>query len=298
MGAGHHHHEHSQNRDFSNAFLIGIALNTAFVAAEIAAGFWADSMALLADAGHNFSDVLSLALAWAAAAMATKRSSERFSYGLKKAPILASLANAVILMVAVGAILVEAVRRLFHPEASDGLVVAIVAGIGIVVNGLSAALFASGRKSDLNIRGAYLHMASDAAVSAGVLVAGAVIAFTGRSWIDPAVSILVGFAILWGTFGLLKQSVWMSLAAVPPGLSMQDVEAALLETAGVNGVHDLHIWPMSTTENAVTVHLVVPDGERRQSVLRSVRQMLHDRFHLDHATIQVEDVAEQDCADC
>jgi cobalt-zinc-cadmium efflux system protein len=293
-----HGHDHAPPANFTRAFFIGIALNTLFVLAEAAAGFAAHSMALVADAGHNLSDVLGLALAWAGAAMATRPASDRFTYGLKKAPILAALFNAVLLLVAIGAILLEAVRRLIHPEPANGVTVMVVAAIGIVINGVTAWLFASGRKGDINIRGAFLHMAADAAVSAGVVLAGAVIFYTGSLWIDPAVSIVVALVILWGTFSLLKQSAFMSLAAVPQGISLGDVEKALLDLQFVDALHDLHIWPMSTTENALTTHLVVPDHRQRQSVLASARTMLHDRFHLEHVTIQIDGDSEEDCADC
>ncbi len=293
--SAHHHHA---PRDFSRAFLIGIALNSGFVVAEAAAGFIAGSMALLADAGHNLSDVLGLALAWAGAAMAKRPASDKFTYGLKKAPILAALFNAIFLLVAVGAILLEAVQRLMDPQPANGSMVMIVAGIGIVINAATAWLFASGRKGDINIRGAFLHMAADAAVSVGVVIAGAVILFTGMLWIDPVVSIAIALVILWGTFDLLKQSTWMSLAAVPSRISLPDVEGALAGLPGVEALHDLHVWPMSTTENAITVHLVVPDPARRQDVLRRASALLDERFHLHHATIQIEGEAEQDCAGC
>lgn len=277
---------------------MGIALNGAFILAEVVAGLAADSMALLADAGHNLSDVLGLALAWAGAAMASRPSSEQFTYGFKKAPILAALFNAILLLVAVGAILVEGVTRLVHPEEANGSIVMLVAGAGIVINGITAWLFASGRKHDLNIRGAYLHMAADAAVSLGVVAAGALILHTGKQWIDPAVSIVVALVILWGTFDLLKQSTGMSLAGVPRGIALADVEGRLSALEGVRALHDLHIWPMSTTENALTVHLVVPDERSRQRVLGEAKRLLHDDFHLEHVTIQIEAEADDECVDC
>jgi cobalt-zinc-cadmium efflux system protein len=255
-------------------------------------------VALLADAGHNLSDVLGLALAWAGAVMATRPRSDRFTYGLKKAPILAALLNAILLLVAIGAILLESVRRLFHPEPANGSIVMLVAAIGIVVNGVTALLFASGRKHDLNIRGAYLHMAADAAVSVGVVIAGAVILYTGRLWIDPAVSIVVALVILWSTFDLLKQSTGMSLAGVPRGISLTDVDRTLSAIDGVVALHDLHIWPMSTTENALTVHLVVPLQQLRRQVLVEARKQLHDRYELQHVTIQIEDLTGEECVDC
>ena len=292
-----HGHDHAP-ANFTRAFFIGIALNSVFIAAEVAAGFFADSVALLADAGHNLSDVLGLALAWAAAAMAARPRSDRFTYGLKKAPILAALFNAIFLLVAIGAILLEGIQRLFHPEPADGRVVMVVAAIGILINGMTAWLFASGRKHDLNIRGAYLHMAADAAVSLGVVVAGALILYTGLQWIDPVVSIIVALVILWGTFDLLKQSTGMSLAGVPHGISLAEVDSSLSAIDGVAALHDLHIWPMSTTENALTVHLVVPRQDVRRQVLAEARRLLHDRYHLEHVTIQIDDLTGEECVDC
>jgi cobalt-zinc-cadmium efflux system protein len=292
-----HGHDHAP-ADFSRAFFIGIALNSAFVIAEVVAGFLANSMALLADAGHNFSDVLGLAMAWAGAVMAKRPASDKFTYGLKKAPILAALFNALLLLVAIGAILLEAVQRLIWPEASNGGTVMVVAGVGIAINAVTAWLFASGRKRDVNIRGAYLHMAADAAVSLAVVVAGGLMVLTGLEWIDPVMSIMVALVILWGTYGLLKVSTWMSLAAVPPGMSLTEIERALREVAGVEDLHDLHVWPMSTTENALTVHLVVREESLRQQVLSDAGQLLEERFHLHHSTIQIEADADGDCADC
>jgi cobalt-zinc-cadmium efflux system protein len=293
-----HDHSHGAPASFGRAFAIGIALNCAFVVAEAVAGLAANSMALLADAGHNLSDVLGLALAWAGATMAKLPASERFSYGFKKAPILAALLNAILLLVAVGAILLEAAQRLVHAQEANGETVMIVAAIGILINGLTAWLFVSGRKHDINIRGAFLHMAADAAVSLGVVIAGALILFTGLLWIDPVVSIIVALVILWSTFDLLKQSTGMSLAGVPRGISLPEVGGALKAIEGVESLHDLHIWPMSTTENALTAHLIVPRDDRRKQVLAEARRMLHDRFHLQHVTIQIDGSPEDDCVDC
>jgi len=286
MGAGHdHHHTHA---DYSRAFAIGIALNLGFVAIETVYGFIANSMALLADAGHNLSDVLGLVVAWAGAVMAKRAASPRFTYGLKKAPILAALANSLFLLVAVGAIGAEAIRRLFHPSSSDGETIMIVAGAGIAVNALTALLFSRGRDHDINIRGAYLHMAADAAVSAAVVFAGLVILWTGQRWVDPIMSLAVAVVILWGSIGLLKESVWMSLAGVPSGIDVDVVEAELGELDGVETVHDLHVWPLSTTETALTAHLVAPDVASTDALLQEARQMLHDRFRIEHCTLQIE----------
>jgi len=287
MGAGHDHH-HYAKADFSRAFAIGIALNLGFVAIETVYGFIANSMSLLADAGHNLSDVLGLVVAWAGAVMAKRAASPRFTYGLKKAPILAALANSLFLLVAVGAIGAEAIRRLFHPSSSDGETIMIVAGFGIAVNALTALLFARGREHDINIRGAYLHMAADAAVSAAVVFAGLVIVWTGQRWVDPIMSLAVAVVILWGSIGLLKESVWMSLAGVPSSIDVDVVEAELAELEGVETVHDLHVWPLSTTETALTAHLVAPDVASTDALLQEARRMLHDRFRIEHCTLQIE----------
>ena len=284
--SGHsHHHQHD---DYGRAFAIGIALNTAFVAVEAVFGFLANSMALLADAGHNLSDVLGLVIAWGGAVMAKRSASPRFTYGLKKASILAALINGLFLLVAVGAIGAEAIRRLFHPSPSEGGTMMIVAGVGIVINSATALLFARGREHDLNIRGAYLHMAADAAVSAAVVFAGLLIVWTGQLWVDPVMSLAVAGVILWGSVGLLRESVGMSLMGVPSGIYLDEVEAELGRLDGVETVHDLHIWPLSTTETALTAHLVAPDVASTDALLEAARKMLHDRFGIEHCTIQVE----------
>jgi cobalt-zinc-cadmium efflux system protein len=300
MGSGHDHSHssgHAHSGDFSRAFAIGIGLNLAFVLVETVFGFLAGSMALLADAGHNLSDVLGLIVAWAGASMAKRSASRRFTYGLKKASILAALANALFLMVAIGAIAAEAVRRLIDPQPAHGPTVIAVASVGIVINGATALLFARGQSRDINIRGAYLHMAADAGVSAAVVVAGILILFTGQMWVDPAMSLIIAAVIFWSSFGLLKESMWMSLAGVPSGIDLDEVEAALERLDRVAAVHDLHVWPLSTTETALTVHLVCPDGSS-DGLLERARAMLHDRFGIEHSTIQVERAAPADCATC
>ncbi|USU13482.1 cation diffusion facilitator family transporter [Sphingomonadaceae bacterium OTU29THOMA1] len=291
-GPGHHHgHDHGHGHapaSFDRAFAIGIALNIAYVLAEAGAGMWTGSVALLADAGHNLSDVLGLAVAWGGAALARSAPTKRFTYGLKGSTILAALANALFLLVALGAIVMEAVQRFDDPPVVAGLTVSIVASIGIAINALTAWLFARGRKGDINIRGAYLHMVSDAAVSAGVVVAGIVIWFTGIGWIDPLVSLVIAALILWQTWGLLRETVEMSLAAVPRAIDYDAVTAALIALPGVTKVHDLHIWPMSTTEPVLTAHLVIPGGSPGDGFLAAARTMLHNRFAIGHATLQVE----------
>jgi cobalt-zinc-cadmium efflux system protein len=295
-GGGHHGHDHSPPANFSRAFAIGIALNLGFVIVEATYGIIANSVALLADAGHNLSDVLGLAVAWAGAALATRPASKRFTYGLRGSSILAALLNALLLMVALGAIVLEAVQRFGEPAGTMGTTVAVVAGIGILVNGVTAWLFASGRKGDINIRGAFLHMLSDALVSAGVVVAGLVIWRTGIGWIDPAVSLIIAALIFWQTWGLLRESVEMSLDAVPRGIDFDAVEQALRGLDGVDRVHDLHIWPMSTTEPVLTAHLVMPAGSPGNAFLTAARAMLHDRFGIGYATLQVE--TGDDCDGC
>ena len=298
MGAGHshHHHDHADHH-LTRAFLVGIALNLTFVVIEVVFGFAANSMALLSDAGHNFSDVLGLGVALGGGALARRGSSPRFTYGLKKASILAALANALFLFIAVGAIGAEAVRRLIHPSAAHGQTIIAVAALGIVVNGISAMMFVRGQH-DINIRGAFLHMASDAAVSVAVVFAGLVILWTGQQWVDPAMSLVVAVVILWGSIGLLKESVWMSLAGVPSGIDLDEVETALAALEGVEAVHDLHVWPLSTTETALTAHLVTTRADYPDALLASARAVLHDRFHIEHCTIQAERNHPADHKDC
>ena len=287
--AGHAHAGHSHGpADFGMAFAIGIALNLTFVLVEAGFGFWSGSMALIADAGHNFSDVLGLVIAWVGITLSKRPPSRRFTYGLKGSSILAALTNAVLLLVAVGAILLEAVQRLIDPQPVAGVTVMAVAAVGIAVNGVTALLFARGRRGDINIRGAYLHMTADAAVSAAVVVAGALMLWSGALWIDPLASILVALVILWGSFALLRDSILMSLAAAPIGLDLDQLEAALLDLAGVTRVHDLHVWHISTTETALTAHLVMPGSPADDRFLKDAADMVASRFHIHHATLQVE----------
>ena len=288
MSAGHDHVHSHQVENYDQAFAIGIALNLGFVVVEALYALAANSMALFADAGHNLSDVLGLVVAWAGAALARKSASSRFTFGFKKASILAALVNALFLLVAVGAIAAEAVRRLADPAPAEGMTVMIVAGIGIVINGITALLFAQGSSRDINVRGAMLHMAADAVVSAAVVVAGLAILLTGRQWIDPAMGLLVAVVILWSSIGLLKESVWMSLAGVPRGIALDEVEGALAGVAGVSEVHDLHVWPLSTTETALTAHVVAPAVTDTDELLVRLQALLHDRFEIRHSTIQVE----------
>ncbi|MBX3563780.1 MAG: cation transporter [Sphingomonas sp.] len=292
--AAHHDHDHKHAghhhapADFGRAFAIGTVLNLAFVAVEGAAGVWTNSVALLADAGHNLSDVLGLLIAWGGAELAKRPASARFTYGLRGSSILAALTNAVLLLVAVGAILLETIQRFSEPATVPGGTVMLVAGAGIVVNLSTALMFASGRKGDINIRGAYLHMAADAAVSAGVMIGGALILFTGAAWIDPVISLIIVGVILWSTWGLFTESLTMVLQAVPANIDPVAVERALAALPGVTRVHDLHIWPMSTTEAALTAHLVMPQGHPGDAFLTDLQHRLAHDHGIDHTTVQIE----------
>lgn len=284
LGGGHHHGPASYDRSFA----LGAALNIGFVAVEAAYGLMANSTALLADAGHNLGDVMGLLIAWAAVWMGRRAPNGRYTYGLGNASILASLLNAMILLIGVGAITLESVNRLSAPEPVAETTVMIVAGIGIAINGFTALLFMGGRHQDINIKGAYLHMAADAAVSLGVVIAAALIGLTGWQWLDPATSLVIAAVITVGTWGLLRDSTRLALAAVPDGVDHPSVERYLAGLPGVTAVHDLHIWPISTTETALTAHLVRPGGEPDDSLLDSVAKTLKERFGIGHSTVQVE----------
>src|SRR5215468_5143136 len=274
--------------DFGRAFAIAAALNIALVVAQVVFGLLANSVALIADAGHNLGDVLGLLLAWGAHGMARWQPTKRYTYGFRSASILAALFNGVILMVATGAIAWEALRRLAGTGEVAGVTVMIVAAIGIVVNGVSAWLLMAGREDDLNVRGAFLHLLGDAAISLGVVVAGAVIYVTGWNRLDPLASLLISGLIVWGTWGLLRESVMMSLAAVPEGIDRSRVESYLRGLPGVSEIHDLHIWAMSTTETALTAHLVRPGAGLDDRLLHEISHELDRRFRISHATLQVE----------
>jgi cobalt-zinc-cadmium efflux system protein len=286
-GHGHHHH-HRAPDDFSRSFAIGIALNLGFVGIEIIYGLVADSLALLADAGHNFGDVIGLILAWAAAWAVKRAPSTRRTYGFRRSSILASLTNAVILLVSVGGIAVEALRRLADPAPVETGIVMWVAAAGILVNGVTAVLFMGGKQRDINIKGAFLHMLSDALVSAGVVLAGFMIAWTGWVRLDPLASLVIAVIITLGTWDLLRQSLDMALDAVPAGIDPAEVRAYLAGLPGVVEVHDLHIWAMSTTETALTAHLVRPGGGLDDALIARACAVLRDRFAIAHTTIQIE----------
>ena len=310
MGHDHDHHDHDDHHhhhanggghvhapaSFGRAFAIGIALNTGFVVVEAIYGVLANSVALLADAGHNLGDVLGLLVAWTASVLVRRAPSARFTYGLRGSSILAALFNAVFLLVTVGAISWEAIQRFSSPEPVAGGTVMLVAGVGIAINAVTAWLFASGRKGDLNLRAAFAHMLADALVSAGVVAAGLVILLTGWLWLDPLMSLAINAVIVWGTWGLLRDSVGMSMAAVPPQIDPAAVRRLIADRPGVASVHDLHVWPMSTTEIALTCHLVMPDGHPGDAFIHALCAELADRFKINHTTVQIEVNAELACA--
>lgn len=276
-------HEHSHRR-----FAIGVLLNFLFVIIEAGYGVVAGSLVLIADAGHNLSDVVSLLLAWGASALAARPATERRTYGWQKVTVMASLASATLLFVALGGIAWEALCRLFTPTPAEGLTIMAVAAVGVVINASTALLFAGGRKHDLNIRGAFLHMAADAGVSLGALVAGLIIQVTGRLWIDPLSSLVIVAVIFVGTWGLLRDSIDYALDAVPQGVDLPGIRDYLAGLDHVVRIHDLHVWPLSTTKIALTVHLVADDSSLDSGALLAIQQQLHQRFGIDHSTIQVE----------
>jgi len=291
---GGHGHSHAP-ASFGRAFAIGTALNLGFVAVEAGYGIASGSMSLLADAGHNLSDVLGLGIAWTAASLGRRAPKGRYTYGLRSSSILAALVNALMLLVAIGVIAVEAVGRFFDPQPVAAGTMMVVAAVGILINGATAMLFARGRHNDINIRGAFLHMAADAAISAGVVVAGFLILKTGLVWIDPAVSLIVTAIVAVGTWSLLRDSVNMSLHAAPAGIDPDEIGTFLSQESGVAAIHDLHVWPMSTTETALTVHLVLPAGHPGDAFSSDLASRLHDRFGIDHTTIQIETDACEGC---
>jgi cobalt-zinc-cadmium efflux system protein len=293
MDHGHSEHRHAHRHahgqlDYGRAFAIGIALNLVYVVGEAVGGIFSGSLALLADAGHNLSDVLSLSLSWGAAVLSRRRPSGRFTYGLRSSSILAALANAIVLLLVTGGIAWEAVGRFSDPVPVYSTVVIWVAAAGILVNGVTALLFASGSQRDLNLKSAFLHMAADTLVTATVVAAGIAIALSGWLWLDPAVSLVVSAVIVVGTWSLMKSAIGLALDAVPEGIDAAAVRAHLMGTPGVTALHDLHIWGMSTTETALTCHLVMPGGHPGDALLNGIAQQLDHRFGIHHATIQIE----------
>ena len=274
--------------DLGWRFKLAIGLNLLIVVGQGLFGWWAQSMALIADAGHNLSDVLGLVVAYAAVLLSRRKPTSRYTYGLGHSSIVAALFNAAFLLVAVGALSWEAIERLRNPPPVQGGVVMVVAAIALVLNGFTAWLFMSGSKNDLNLRGAFLHMTADAAVSAGVVVSGLVIILTGWLWLDPVASLVINAVIVWGTWSLLRQSLAMSLAGVPEGIDYDEVDAYLRGRPGVANLHDLHIWPLSTTRTALTAHLVLPAGHPGDTFLLETASELKARFSIEHATLQIE----------
>lgn len=283
-----HAHGHGAVPDSRRAFAIGIVLNIGFVIVEVAAGLYAHSLALLADAGHNFGDVLGLVFAWGAATLATRRPSAQYTYGLRGSTILAALANAMLLAVATGGIVWEAIRRLQAPVPVESSTVIWVALAGVVINTATALLFLGGHKHDLNVRGALLHMAADALVSVGVIIGGVVMLYTGWEKIDPIISLLVAAVILAGAWGVFREAVRLAVHAVPEHVDAQAVREYLQKLDGVREVHDLHIWGMSTTETALTAHLVMPGGHPGDAFLGRICDEIEHDFHIAHATFQIE----------
>jgi len=315
----HDHHDHDRHRhehdhdyggqahshgaghvrapaSFGRGFAIGVALNAGFVIVEFVYGVLGNSVALFADAGHNLGDVFGLLVAWIASVLVKRSPSARFTYGLRGSSILAALFNAIFLLLTIGGISWEAIQRLGHPEPVSGKTVMIVAALGIAINGVTAWLFAAGRKSDLNLRGAFAHMAADALVSAGVVVAGLVILLTGWLWLDPLVSLAINAVIVWGTWGLLRDSVGMSMAAVPAQINPVEVRRFIETRNGVASLHDLHVWPMSTTEIALTCHLVMPAGHPGDAFIHELCEGLAARFKINHTTVQIEVEPHLTCA--
>jgi cobalt-zinc-cadmium efflux system protein len=290
-------HDHSHEvGNYNRSFAIGIILNIVFVVIEAGYGVLADSLALIADAGHNLSDVVSLLLAWGASLLARKAATEKRTYGLRKVTILASMVSAILLLFALGGITWEAIGRFLNPQPVEGMTVIVVAGIGVVINTLTALLFVKGQKDDLNIRGAFLHMAADAGVSLGVVIAGIFVLVKGWLWIDPVVSLVIVAVIFIGTWGLLRESINYSIDAVPKSIDIVGIREYLNSIEYVSRIHDLHVWPLSTTEIALTVHIVVNSESLDNNSLRKLQQHFHDHFGIEHSTIQIEtSMGENDC---
>ncbi len=285
---GNNQSHSNKTKNYNKAFGYGIALNVFYIIVEVIFGLSIHSMALIADAGHNLSDVLGLLLAWGAAYLAKTAATNNRTYGLRKSTILAALFNAIILLIAVGAITIESIRKIIQPEPIGGTTMMIVAGIGVVVNTLTALLFMKGRESDINIKGAFLHMAADAGVSLGVVAAGLLINLTGFYLLDPIISLVIVLVITAGTWSLLRDSFHLSMDAVPKNINFNEVKKYLESLEGVKEVHDLHIWAMSTTETALTAHFLIPDEQKDDRFLENVCKQLHSKFGIGHSTIQIE----------
>ena len=284
MSHSHSHKVSNYNREFA----IGITLNIVFVVIEAVYGVLAESLALIADAGHNLSDVLSLLLAWGASILATKAATDKRTYGMRKATVMASLGSAILLLIALGGITWEAIGRFMSPSPVEGTTVMVVAAIGVVINTLTALLFIKGQKNDLNIRGAFLHMAADAGVSLGVVIAGLFIMLKGWLWVDPMMSLMIVAVVFFATWGLLRDSMNYALDAVPDSIDLPAIKQYLMDIDHVDSIHDLHVWPLSTSEIALTVHIVVNNNKIDNDYIRDLQQYLQDHFGIDHSTIQIE----------
>lgn len=283
-----HNHSHSFPSNTTKAFIVGIILNSAFVIIEAIAGLFTDSLSLLADAGHNLSDVAGLALALFASKLALKKNNEQYSFGYRQSTVLAAFMNACILLVSLGAVTYEAIMRITEPHSIEGGTVAVIAGIGIVINSVTAIMFMKDKEKDINTKGAYLHMASDALISLGVVIAGVVIIYTKWYWLDSIVSLVLVVAVIFGTWGLLKESLRLTLNGVPKDIDMNEVKKYLLGLKGVTDVHDLHIWAISTSETALMVHLIIPEIVENDLIYESIKEELHHKFNISHSTIQIE----------
>jgi cobalt-zinc-cadmium efflux system protein len=288
MNRESHHHHHHTAPDYSRAFAVGVALNIIFVVIEVTYGVIADSLALITDAGHNLSDVLGLLLAWGASYLAKKKPSRRRTYGYSRATILASMFSGLLLLAAVAVISWEAINRFFTPSEPAGQIIMMVAGIGVLINSITAWFFVSGKDHDLNIRGAYLHMAADALVSLGVVISGFVIWKFGLKWFDPLSSLLIAAVIFWSTWGLLRDSLNLAIDAVPRDIDPEAIRKWLSDQPGVKGLHDLHIWPISTTKTALTAHLLMPEPPADDEFLHDLAMQLQEMFKISHATFQIE----------
>ena len=286
----HHHHGPVTLTNVNKAFIIGISLNFLFVIIEAGTGFYIDSLALLSDAGHNLADVSTLAMALIAFRLAKVKANNKYTYGYKKTTILTALTSAVILLVSVGAIVYEAIRRFTHPEPVQGKLIAIVAGIGIVINGFTAFLFMKDKEKDINVKGAYLHLMADALVSLGILIGGIIIVYTGWYWIDPVFRLIVAIVILGGTWSLLKESLRLSLDGVPSNIDLEKIKAAALKVEGVQEIHHIHIWAISTTQNALTAHIVIDPQTTLQELQKIKHEFKHEMLHqnIHHVTLESE----------
>ena len=288
MEQNHHNHSHQAPSNMTNAFVVGIILNSAFVLIETIAGLYTHSLSLLADAGHNLSDVAGLALALFASKLALKKNNDQYSFGYRQSTVLAAFLNACILLVSLGAVAYEAIMRIMQPHPIEGGMVAMVAGIGIIINSVTALMFMKNKEKDINTKGAYLHMVSDALISLGVVIAGIVIIYTKWYWLDSVVSLVLVIVVIFGTWGLLKESLRLTLNGVPKDIDINEVKKYLLGLKGVTDVHDLHIWAISTTETALTVHLIIPEILDSDLIYENIKEELHHKYNILHSTIQIE----------